>query len=97
MKTYVFLSIVEQEIQKAVDYYESCSTGLGKQFAQEIQKSLCYITQYPHAWTLVRKDIRRYIINRFPYAILYYIDQDKIVVVAVMNSRQQPDYWISRS
>lgn len=96
MKSYSFLPIAEKDVQQAVDYYEGCSKGLGKDFSLELKKSLQHITQYPYAWTNIRADIRRYIISRFPYAILYYVDDTNIVVIAVMNSKQEPNYWIDR-
>ena len=96
MQPPIFLSQAKQEFEQTIDYYESCSEGLGKQFAIEIQRSLLHITQYPHTWTLLRHGLRRYIINRFPYAILYNIDGDTVVVIAIMNTSQKPDYWTER-
>jgi len=96
MKSPIFLDPAKQELKSAVDYYDSCSDGLGKQFALEIKKSLSHIARYPHAWTLVRNNVRRYIINRFPYVIIYYLDVNNIIIVAIMNSSQQPEYWINR-
>jgi plasmid stabilization system protein ParE len=96
MKSHSFLPLAQKELQQTVDYYESCSKGLGKRFALEVKSSIRQIMQYPHAWTAVRKELRRYIIDRFPYVILYYVESDKIVIVAVMNTKQRPDYWVNR-
>ena len=96
MTVYLLTAAALQEVEAAVAYYESCEHGLGKCFAVQLQQSLQYITVYPHAWPEVRKGIRRYIVTRFPYAVLYYIDNDTIVVIAVMHSKRKPSYWADR-
>jgi hypothetical protein len=40
--------------------------------------------------------IRRCLVKRFPYGILYGIDVDKIFVVAIMHLHRKPGYWLSR-
>ncbi|MDD5600015.1 MAG: type II toxin-antitoxin system RelE/ParE family toxin [Victivallaceae bacterium] len=85
-----------QEFEDAVEYYESCEPELGKEFVLSVQEALRYISEYPQAWPVVRKEIRRYLISRFPYAILYYVDNDLVTVIAIMHSKRQPDYWVDR-
>jgi plasmid stabilization system protein ParE len=44
----------------------------------------------------VNAGIRRSLIRRFPYSLLYRVDADEIVVLAVMHQKRHPAYWLSR-
>ena len=91
-----FLPIAETELDKAYHWYESQQPNLGVQFLNEINQSLKRITAYPEALVKITPDIRRCLVKRFPYGVLYGIDSDKIIVVAVMHLHRKPDYWLSR-
>ncbi len=84
------------ELAKAMEYYESCEIGLGIDFYMEILSSLNKIINFPKAWPIVEDDIRRCILNRFPYGMLYSVESKKIYIVAIMNLHREPQYWKSR-
>jgi len=96
MKKIVFLQAAENEMLATAEYYESKATGLGTNFLSTIQQSLEGIATNPKAAPVIRDNIRRRIVHRFPYGVLYKIDRYKIVVVAVMHLRRKPDYWQQR-
>ena len=56
-----------QDLRDAIDYYNECKTGLGQQFAVQVQKSIHQIQDFPEAWSLISKRTRRVMTNRFPY------------------------------
>ena len=33
---------------------------------------------------------------RFPYAVLYTVEHDYVLIVAVMHCHCEPDYWLHR-
>ncbi|MGJ5632303.1 hypothetical protein [Nostoc sp. CALU 1950] len=41
-------------------------------------------------------DVRRCMTRKFPYGILYTIEQDYILVLAVMHCSREAGYWKSR-
>jgi plasmid stabilization system protein ParE len=90
------VEIARQEYDEAEEFYETEHPGLGSQFKEQIRHSLLRIQQYPQAWPPERKEIRRYIVHKFPYKILYSVQDDKIVVLAFAHLHRQPDYWIDR-
>ena len=57
----------EEELLQAIDYYEACSNGLGYDFALEVYVTIQTIIQYPQAWSLLDKNIRRCQTPRFPH------------------------------
>ena len=91
-----FLSPAEWEMVQAARYYQSKVPVLGSEFLSEVQRVVKGIEAHPEAAPKVKGDIRRRILNRFPYAVLYQIDPDEIVILAVMHLRRHPDYWHGR-
>ena len=94
--TFVFHPDAEVEFVESIDYYESCDTGLGYDFSLEVFSSIEAIVQYPLAWPTIELDIRRCLVNRFPFGILYAIEDQKIFILAVMHLHRQPGYWHDR-
>lgn len=86
-----------EEVEQAIIYYEDCQSGLGKQLSQEIEASIQLILAYPHAWTALEDNIRRTLVRRFPYGLLYYLRENEVYVLAVMNLNRSPDYWKKRT
>lgn len=91
-----FLQTADDEFAETVAYYNLQSRGLGLEFAAELRRAMGRILQYPTAWTPLSKRTRRCRLNRFPYALLYQIRGDTILVVAVQNLHMHPDSWKSR-
>lgn len=90
---YSFHPDAEVEFNHAIAYYEECSEGLGLDFAIEIHSTIGRILAHPKAWSILKNDIRRCLVRRFPYGILYSIESDEIFILAVMNLHQNPDHW----
>ncbi len=77
-------------------YYESQQTELGFQFSLEVDKAVERIRANPEAGTPLSVKIRRRLLERFPYAIIYSLRPDRIRVLAVMHSSRRPGYWMGR-
>ena len=77
-------------------YYELQAVGLGMDFLDKIDSAVESISTNPEAWPVIRDSIRRRLVYRFPYALLYRIDQDEIVIQATMHLSRHPLYWINR-
>jgi len=96
VKTVRFLRPAEQEMLAAARYYELQAPGLGDDFLDKIDAAVRDIGTNPSRWPIIRSDIRRRLIHRFPYALLYRVDPDEVVVQATMHLHRRPDYWMDR-
>ena len=85
-----------EEFLAAIDLYNQVEPGLGLDFAGEINAAVELIEAFPNAWTLVDFEIRRCLVRRFPYALLYAVERDLVMIYAVMHVHRDPDYWKSR-
>ena len=87
----------EVELWEAVAYYEKQSTGLGLDFESEIEKSLQTIRHFPESCPLRDDDTRRYLIQRFPYLVVYSYLKIHIWILAIAHCKRQPGgYWKDR-
>jgi len=84
------------EIRDAAEYYESRAGGLGSDFTRKVDEAILDICETPQRWPVLKQDIRRRLISRFPYCLLYRVEDNEIVVVAVMHLSRRPGYWVDR-
>ncbi len=94
--TYSFHPEAEEEFIGAIDYFEEVEIGLGYDFAVEVYSSIERTTSFPKAWPVLEGDIRRCLVGRFPYGVLYSEEKDTIFIVAVMHLHRDPEYWKHR-
>lgn len=96
MKPIRFLEFAEEELNEAAEYYESVLKDLGFSFLDQVQNALNSISESPAAWTEIFPNIRRRLVNRFPYGVLYREDESEIVILAIMHLKKKPNYWVNR-
>ena len=85
-----------QEYREAAIFYDSRRTGLGAAFTLEVEATIERIKEAPDRWPIIEEDVRKCLTHVFPYAILYTIEQEAILVVSVMHLRRKPDHWRNR-
>ena len=62
-----------KELDDATDYYDRIDLELGDAFLEEIDDSISRILRFPRAWTKLRDEVRRCLIHRFPYSLVYEV------------------------
>ena len=91
-----FLSLADQEVSDAVEWYEEQAEGLSRAFLDELDRVVRLVRTYPLIAAQIEPEIRRFLFTRFPYSLVYGIDRDTIVVIAVANQHRKPRYWAER-
>lgn len=91
-----YFAEAEAELHEAAQFYESRQSGLGDSFIDEIEKAVQDIEQRPYRWPVSRGIVRRCLVPKFPYAVLYLIHHEEIIVVAIMHLSRAPGYWFNR-
>jgi hypothetical protein len=90
---YKFHPDARAEFFEAVAYYESCEPGLGPDFYDEVMATIDNIVAHPLAWSSIDGEIRRCLVHRFPFGVVYSDEGKYILLVAVMHLRRAPGYW----
>ena len=89
-------SEAREEFLAAIDYYNDAEHGLGMAFYTEVESAIALIESYPDLWTEIGGGIRRCLVRRFPFAILYSREAGHVFVYAIMHTKREPNYWRNR-
>lgn len=96
--TYSFHPEAEREFIRAIDFYEERQQELGYEFSLEVHSAIQRVFAFPKLWPFIDEKIRRSLVKRYPYGILYHYDEieDHVFIVAVMHLHREPGYWKHR-
>jgi toxin ParE1/3/4 len=86
----------ESELNDAADFYDIASVNLGSVFIDEVQRTIKKISQFPNAAPVIRGQIRKRLIAKFPYSVIYSVHSDEIRILALAHQKRRPFYWRSR-
>ncbi len=85
---YEFLPVAERELAEAMTYYDAAKPGLGSAFGAEFLHAIHLLVDIPFAGKVARLPTkmayREYLLRRFPYRIIYRVEADVILIVAVV-------------
>lgn len=74
-KKFSILKPAETGLDDAFNFYEYELQGLGYRFIDEFKKGLKRIQMYPDAWSLIKDNIRKCVLKKFPYTIIYSVEK----------------------
>lgn len=84
------------EFKEAAQYYAGCQQHLKLRFIAAVEVVLSRIQQNPEWARIFEDDIRRSLTHVFPYAVLYSIEPDYLLIIAVMHCNREPGSWRNR-
>jgi len=93
------LKIIEQaelELDDAFEYYENELSGLGIKFINSFRHAINRIISHPLAWTYIQDNVRKCRLDKFPYDIIYAIEEEFLIIIAISHHQRKPFYWIDR-
>jgi hypothetical protein len=91
-----FHRLAELELLDSANFYEMECPGLGNSFLDEVESCSERILEHPKAGQVILGTVRRRLLRRFPYALLYSITPSGIRILAVMNLKRRAMYWVGR-
>jgi plasmid stabilization system protein ParE len=91
-----FLSLANREVDDAVRWYEAREADLSREFLDELDRVVRLVRLYPYAGIQVDREIRRFLFTRFPYSLIYGVDENAVVEIAVAHQHREPVYWADR-
>ena len=82
-----------EEFSQAAIYYEQQYFGLGERFITHVDAAIARLRAAPFMPRCFDGDCRKVRVEKFPYAIIYRIEQEKLQIIALMNLKRRPGYW----
>lgn len=95
------LDEADAEAIEAANWYEDRSPGLGYDFWAQLREAFAKIEANPRRYPKVefaevQGDVRRQLLGRFPYLVIYQVFDDEIIVLAVSHASRDTAFWTSR-
>ena len=87
----------EVDLSDAAIWYEQQRAGLGQEFLARALSVLESLPDHPNLYPVVHKGVRRALLDRFPFGIFYSVENEFILVYAVMHARRHPRSWQGRT
>ncbi len=82
----------ESDVAEAYAWYEARRPGLGVEFIRAFEVRLSLVEQNPLACPVVHQPVRRALLRRFPFALFYVVEEERLVVIACLHAKRDPDY-----
>ena len=86
----------EQEIFTELGYLELRRKGLGRQFVREVRHAAGLIAQFPKSGEEIQPGIRRRLLRKFRYSLMYALEPEGVLILAVAHHSRRPGYWSER-
>ena len=94
---YFFHPAAEAEHLESIAYYESKRSGLGATYLAEFEQLMTVVCEAPHRFAIEKQpDVRRIVMEKFPFSILYREFLNSVQVLAIAHHRRRPQYWLGR-
>lgn len=92
----VFRPQAEVEVLAARQWYEERRAGLGDEFRAAIEDTVERVSRQPESFPRVHSEMRRALVQRFPFGLYFEIIGSQIVVLGVVHGHRDPKTWKSR-
>ena len=86
----------DNEITETALWYEAQRPGLGSDFLEAVHAAAGRAREAPAQYPRVHGDMRRVLLQRFPYMLIFEELGDEVVVLACIHGHREPDVWQSR-
>jgi hypothetical protein len=91
-----FHPATEEELAHSYQWYSRQADGLGDDFLSELELAYIAIEQMPETWPKFHGAFHRYLLQRFPFSVIYRQKTDTIYIIAIMHNSRKPNYWLDR-
>jgi plasmid stabilization system protein ParE len=92
-----FTDGAQRDLEDALNWSEQL--GARRRLGRAIELGIAQIAEAPLRWHQIEPGIRRLVIRKFPYSIVYawHPDQDQLVILAFAHHKREPSYWRDRT
>lgn len=84
------------DAQQAIQWYDERDRELGDDFLRKVNECITAIEENPKKYSIVHKQMRRALVSRFPYEIMFEMEDDEIIIYAIYHCARDPEVWKRR-
>lgn len=89
-----FHESADADLTEDVQYYDGAASGLGDQLIAEVRAAVEFLERFPKAARILSGKIHGKALVRFPLTLLYVIEENELVILAVAHQRQDLQAWL---
>jgi plasmid stabilization system protein ParE len=82
-----------EDLLDARTWYDNIRPQLGERFAFAVEATIQAVGQHPLQFPVVYRGRRRAGVRRFPYGIVFEVEEHRIVLIACFHGRRNPRRW----
>jgi plasmid stabilization system protein ParE len=84
------------DYDESFDWYAGRSPAAARHFSRSVDEALRAIGENPEMFAAVDPVHRACLVKQFPYSIVYRIEPERIVVMAIAHAKRRPGFWRGR-
>jgi toxin ParE1/3/4 len=88
--------LADRELEEVTAFYRRSSPRAAEGFVAEFARAQALLAERPEAGAVVEDAIRRFVLDRYPYGVVYEIGSDHVLILALAHHRRRPAYWRRR-
>jgi len=81
----------EADIAGTAAWYDQHARGLGATFIGQVDAVIEKLRHHPEMYQVVFAPVRRAVIHRFPFAVIYHVRPASVEVLGVLPCRADPE------
>ena len=89
----IFHPYARAEYAESVNWYKA---NAEEEIARSFHKAVRAISSTPFRFPVLEDDARHLVLAGFPYSVIYTIEADSVLIVAVFHQRRDPVEWRRR-
>jgi plasmid stabilization system protein ParE len=84
------------ELKSATEWYLERSEPAADEFVSEVDRAIALVIESPRRWPVGEYNTRRFVLQRFPFAIAYRERDSGVQILAFAHGHRRPGYWKER-
>jgi plasmid stabilization system protein ParE len=85
------------QIADAADWYDRETPGRGDEFLRSLHDTIDSICRNPYQYQVLRGELRRAVLHKFPYLIIYAVSGEEVTVLRCVHGRSDPRRWLGQT
>jgi plasmid stabilization system protein ParE len=84
------------EIEHERQWYRRRSESAEASFLRELDDAIITVIEAPQIWPRYLAGTQRYVLPTFPFSLIYFVEEDVVVIVSLASEHKKPGYWRDR-
>ena len=85
-----------EEYKSALAWYIERNQSAAENFVEEIERAVALVIESPQRWPFGQHTTRRFVVQRFPFAVIYRERESGVQILAIAHGHRRPGYWKDR-